>query len=655
MKTNKQTIHLFYSLAILAVFTLVLQTCSVQKTDYVISSPDKKIAVNFKVSDENKAVYNVKYADSTVLMDSRLGVVRDDGDFSDNLQLISASDEENVKDDYTLLNGKRRHCSYYGIKRVFHLKNANGQKMDIIFQVSDDGVAFRYYFPEKSDSIRKIKEETTSFHFRNGTKTWIQPMTDAKTGWNHDQPSYEQHYFQGIATGTPAPYKAGWVLPALFHYGDTWMLITETGLLRNYCGCRLQQESPQNEYFIGFPEEQESFPGGPVYPQSTLPWYTPWRVIAVGNLKTIAESTIGTDLASPAVKMDSSFIQPGKASWSWVILKDPSVVYDVQKKFIDYASDMDWRYCLIDANWDTTIGYNKIKELADYAKGKNVGLILWYNSAGSWNTVPYHPKNKLLTHEKRVKEFSKLKEMEIKGIKVDFFGGDGQSMISYYQDIFEDAAKYGLLVNCHGSTYPRGWARTYPNLMSMEAVRGGEFVTFAQDNADSLPHHSCILPFTRNAFDPMDFTPVFLYKIPNIKRTTTDGFELALSVLFLSGIQHYAEIPEGMSHMPDYVKTYMKNVPSIWDDTKFIDGFPGKWVVMARRAGDSWYVAGINGDNAPRQFMLPFPFLKDQKKGLLITDGSKDLTFDRREFEAGPQQKLQVTMKAHGGFVIKLD
>jgi alpha-glucosidase len=629
--------------------------CSAGEDEYSISSPDGKVVVFFGIS-SGKPCYRIEFSGTTILRQSELGIVREDGDFSKNLSLESVSCIETVKTGYEMIHGKKRFCSYTSNKRVFHLRNASGSKMDVIFQVSNDGVAFRYYFPEKSGEVKKIKEEVSSFSFLPGTKAWIQPMAEAKTGWCQTQPSYEEHYEQGVKTNKLPLRKAGWVFPALFNFDKYWFLITETAVDRNYCGSRLKRKSLGDEFFIGFPQGPEVYPGGPLNPQSILPWYTPWRIITVGdNLKTIVESTLGTDLANPSMIKDTSFIKPGRVSWSWVLLKDESVVYDVQKRFIDFAADMGWEYCLVDANWDTQIGYDKIKELADYAKVKNVGLILWYNSAGDWNTTPYHPKHKMLTHESRVKEFTKLREMGIKGVKVDFFGGDGQSMMAYYQDIFEDAAEFGIMVNCHGATIPRGWQRTYPNVVTMESVKGFEFVTFEQVNADLEPTHSCMLPFTRNVFDPMDFTPVCFSEVPRLRRVTTNGFELALSVIFSSGIQHFAEKPEGMASVPDYVKNFMKEVPTVWDDTCFIDGFPGKLAVLARRFKNTWYVAGINGEDVEKSLSFELPFLKSTETGIFITDGADNRSFTMRRINVTPGKTFKTKVGGNGGFVIKLE
>lgn len=258
----------------------------------------------------------------------------------------------------------------------------------------------------------------------------------------------------------------------------------------------------------------------------------------------------------------------------------------------------------------------------------------------------------MLTHESRVREFERLKAMGVAGLKIDFFGGDGQSMISYYLDIIEDAADYGFVLNFHGATLPRGWQRTYPHLMTMEAIKGLEFVTFEQKNADEQPTHASMLPFTRNVFDPMDFTPMVLDRINRIERRTTSAFELALSVLFTSGIQHYAEIPEGMAKAPNYVKAFLKRVPSVWNDTKFIDGYPGKFAVIARQGDGRWYIAGINGDVTERKLNVNLNDLPIRGSGQLITDGEGgNLSFRQSMVQLSANRKFEVTLKPHGGFV----
>jgi len=617
-----------------------------------VSSPDKHLQVTFQLTAAGEPRYSIQLDGKAVLQESRLGLVRDDVDFTRALQLVSASPVEVVRDEYELLTSKCRLNSYTASRQVFRLQSLQAQRIEIQFQVSKGGVAFRYTFPESDPTLRRIQSEASSFRFPAETKAWLQPVAVAKSGWSSTNPSYEEIYEKDIPVGTPSPTGAGWVYPALFHTGDNWLLISETGLTRNYCGTRLQSKWRDTEYGVVFPDPLESFQNGPVAPQSVLPWTTPWRLIAIGSLKTIVESTLGTDLAdkalpSIAIRADG----PGKASWSWPLLGDDQTIYATQLRFIDYAAQMGWSYTLVDALWDKQIGYDRLKDLVDYARGRNVRILVWYNSAGDWNTAPQTPRDLMLTHESRMREFERLKAIGVAGLKVDFFGGDGQSVIQYYQDILEDAARFGFLMNFHGATLPRGWQRTYPNLMTMEAVRGLEFVTFEQKNAEDEPTHAAMLPFARNVFDPMDFTPVVLDHINNIERRTSSAFELALSVLFTSGIQHYAETPEGMAKAPVYVREFLKTVPGVWDDVKFIDGYPGKFVVLARRSQNRWYIAGINAETTARKVVLNLDAL-GVREGTLITDGDGgNLSFLQQPIKLDEKREATLTLRARGGFV----
>jgi hypothetical protein len=621
-----------------------------------VASPDGRLVVDFRLTSAGAPRYAICLAGQPVLQESRLGLVREDADFSQGLRLAGQSPTTVVRDRYEILTAKRRVNTYRANRKEFHLQTAVGQRLDVIFQVSNDGVAFRYGFPGTNALTLRLKEEVSSFYFLPGTRAWLQPIAVARSGWSQANPSYEEYYEKDIPVGTPSTLGAGWVYPALFRSGDTWLLVSEVALSRNYGGTRLRSESPDGEYAVGFADPRENRSDGPVNPESKLPWLTPWRIVVVGDLKLIAESTLGIDLADgPAQPADAS-IQPGKAAWSWPLLKDGNTTYDVQKRFIDYAAAMGWRYCLIDALWDTQIGYDKVRELVDYARGRGVGILLWYNSAGDWNTTPQTPRNLLLTHESRLQEFARLKAMGVAGLKIDFFGGDGQSMIGYYLDLLEDAAPYGFLMNFHGATLPRGWERTYPHLMTMEAVRGLEYVTFEQGNADQEATHAAMLPFTRNVFDPMDFTPMVLDHIDRIERRTTSAFELALSVLFTSGIQHYAEIPEGLAKAPDYVRDFLKHVPSVWDDTKFLDGFPGKFAVLARQGEGRWYVAGINAEAAEKKLALDLNGLAVRGAGTLITDGDAgNLSFRQIPVQLSSGKQLEITLQPHGGFVLVLE
>jgi len=629
-------------------------------TPATLASPDGRLTLEFALSAEGAPTYTLSHDGQAALRASRLGIVREDADLSTGLSLAGpAPAARPVEERYELLTSKRRHHHYRANELTVPLRNSAGARLDITFRLSDDGLAFRYVFPETSTQVHRITREATTFHLPSGAQAWLQPMAVAKTGWSETNPSYEEYYERGIAAGTPSTLGAGWVFPALFRTGGTWLLVSETGLGRDSGGARLAHESPEGEYSIAYADPREVRGSGPALPESTLPWSSPWRLVVAGSLATIVESTLGTDLAPPpAVAVDPAVIVPGKASWSWPLLGDPNTTFDVQRQFIDYAADMGWRYCLIDALWDTQIGYEKLAELVAYAREKDVRILVWYNSAGDWNSAPQTPRDMLLTREGRLREFERLRQIGVAGLKVDFFGGDGQSMIAYYHDLLVDSAPFGFLMNFHGCTLPRGWQRTYPHLMTMESVRGLEFITFDQANADRAATHAAMLPFTRNVFDPMDFTPVVLDRIRNIERRTSPGFELALAVLFTSGIQHYAEIPEGMAKAPDYVRSLMREVPSVWDEVRFLDGMPGEFVVIARRAGSRWYVAGIHAGEEPRSLALDLTPLKTAgMKARLITDSADDatgsFTFTTPDLREG--RAVPVGLRARGGFVLVVE
>jgi len=628
-----------------APFALLLATPAIYAAP--LTSPDRHISVDVRVTPARTLEYSIQRDGRAVILPSRLGLQLEGADFSKDLALAATSPVKPVAEDYELATGKKRRIGYRANEQVLTVRNARGQAMDLAFRVSNDGVAFRYLVRDAGLSPKTFTAEETSFAFDANAKAWLQPMSVAQTGFANTNPSYEEHYRREIAVGTPSPLAAGWVFPALFRSGDTWVALSEANLDGSWHASRLQADSTGGVYKVGVPMAPEVFTGGGLLAQSRGELVSPWRVIALGSLATVVESTLGTDLAAPAIPFDAARVKPGHASWSWALLKDDATVFEVQKRFIDYAADMRWDYTLVDADWDRKIGYDKLGELARYAAAKGIGLLAWYNSSGPWNQTVMSPKSTLLTHEQRVLEFARLAQLGIKGVKIDFFGGDGRSMIGYYVDILNDAASAGLLVNFHGATLPRGWSRTYPNLMTAEAIRGLEFTTFTQDDEDAVPEHAAMLPFTRNLFDPMDFTPMVFGDIPKIRRVTRNGFELAESVLFLSGIQHFAETPEGMATAPGYVKDFLRELPRSWDDVKFVDGYPGRHAVIARRSGNAWYVAGFNAGLQDLALDLDLGFLAG-REGQVITDGAGERAFTQMPLSGG---KARISIKPRGGFV----
>jgi alpha-glucosidase len=617
-----------------------------------IFSPNKNISVAIWTTAEGEINYKISHKGKLVLEPSQLGLRTKQQDFSKSLKFKRVSANTVISKSYEATQGKRKNNTYKANEQVLTWQNAQNKTIQICFQLSDEGLVFKYVLPNYTNQTDYIEEEKTSFNFLASAKGWLQPMAVAKTGWEQTNPSYEEHYQKEIPVGTSESTKTGWVYPALFESENNWVLITESGLERHHSASRLHFESPNGEYRIAMPDPRETIKDNNLYTKIENNFESPWRVIAVGDLKNIVDSDLANAVVQKSNTTFPSWVRPGKSSWSWINSKDDFIVYDEQKKYIDFAADMKWKYCLIDVNWDTKIGYEKMTELSKYAQSKNVNLLLWYNSAGDWNTVGYTPKNQLLTKESRRAEFKRLQDMGVKGVKIDFFGGDGQSVIAYYIDILEDAADFELLVNFHGATLPRSWSSIYPHLMTVEAVRGFEMVTFMQEDADRQAEISSILPFTRNVYDPMDFTPMNLSKINSqVKRKTTASFELATSILFLSGIQHYAESPDGMKDVPEAIKNFLRNLPDQWEDSRFISGYPGKDVVIARKGKDKWYVAGINGENAAKNIQLDLTSFSG-KIILKIADGKEQNSFLIEDNLSN--KKITIPLQPNGGFVLMI-
>ncbi|KFZ38984.1 alpha-glucosidase [Shewanella mangrovi] len=627
----------------------LLATCSASAAWQTrFTSPDKQLSASLSLDEQGRLWYQLFHHNQPVLKPSPLGLNLNNAQFAKGLSFKKEAGQKTVQGQYELWTGKQRHVEYQANDINVSFTNPLGHTLTIEMRLSDDGLAYRYVLPEKSTDSRIVMNELTGFHFFPETKAWLQHKADAKSGWERTNPSYEEDYSQNISVETPSPTENGWIYPALYHYGNDWIAITEAGNDGHYAGSNLAQKSPDGLYQLRFPSEKEGLSNGKWLPEAKLPLHSPWRIIAVGDLNTLMSSTLGSDLAEPAKITDTAWIKPGISAWSWGLLKDESVTYPIQKEFIDYAAKMHWPYILIDVNWDQNIGYDKMAELAQYAKGKNVGLLVWYNSSGAWNGTQYTPKSQLLTHDDREREFARLQQMGIKGVKVDFFPGDGSSVMQYYQDILKDAAEHQLMVNFHGTTLPRGLQRTWPNLLTAEAVKGFEMITFFQEVADREATHIAMLPFTRNLFDPMDFTPMVLGDIPNIERKTSNGFELALPVLLTSGIQHLVTTPKQMESMPEFVKRYLRSVPGRWDESRFLGGYPGKYAVIARRAGKQWFIAGINAEKEPKTLELDLSFV-GKGQGLLIEDGASPRALVQSEVDSGVRQ---LTLKPSAGFVM---
>jgi alpha-glucosidase len=592
-----------------------------------------------------------------VVNDSPLGLVFQGQPFASALRLASAQPVKLIEEAYEAPHGKRRQCHNRANELTLSFLNTADRPMDLDLRAYDDGVAFRYRLrlPDRANSLAisvELEREVTGFALPMGAKLWAAPA-DKPTTY---APAYETYYEDGIPVGTPAPLGLGWTFPVLFQTPEgRWGLITEANVGTNYCGTRLSSRPENGLYRIELPDPAEGNGQSSVKPASTIPWEMPWRVIVVGSsLGGIVESTLVQDVCPPSRLKDASWIKPGRVAWSWWSDNPSPQDGEKQKKFVDLAAKMGWEYVLVDANWDI-MDRGNIHDVLRHAKQKGVGVLLWYNSGGPHNVVTEKPRDTLTYGPVRRFELELLKKWGVKGIKVDFFQSDKQNVIALYHDILRDAADFQIMINFHGCTLPRGWERTWPHLMSMEAVRGEECYIFDPKFPERAPVQNTITPFTRNAVGPMDYTPVG-FSDNRHPHLTTFAHELALAVLFESGWLHFADRAESYLRLPTAAKEFLKHVPVAWDDTRFIAGHPGQFVVLARRKGDTWYLAGVNGQNHPREThiqqgtWLPAGY----REFTLIGDGKNARSFATATERIDSRDGFTAKMLPYGGFVATL-
>ena len=573
-----------------------------------LTSPKGDIVVVVDVQN-GKPTYEVSLGGVQFLKPSPLGLLTNLGDFTEGLTLAGC-DSKTQHDEYWLKTTKQSHISYDATEAVCRFEKDGKRVLDIQFHITNRDVAYRYkLYPKKirggETLVAVVNGEASGFVMPDGTTTFLCPQSGPMNGFARTSPSYETSYTLDDQMG-----KNGWgngfTFPCLFKTPAGWLLLSEAGTDGDYVGCRLLNAGGSN-YKIGFPQEGEMNGFGTTSAAVSLPCETPWRTITLGTtLAPIVETTVTNDVVRPKYQASKEYVY-GKGSWSWIIGMDPSCNFDEQKRYIDFSAAMGWRSVLVDALWDVQIGYEKMAELARYGRERGVGLFLWYNSNGSWNDAPQSPKGKMDKSAARRKEMAWMKENGILGIKVDFLGGDKQPMMQLYEDILTDANEFGLQVIFHGCTLPRGWERMYPNYVASEAVLASENLHFGQGACDAEAFNACIHPFIRNTVGSMDFGGSTLNKHYNkdnqhgTTRKTSDVFALATAVLFQSSVQHFAMAPNNLEDAPAWAVDFMKQVPTNWDETRFIDGYPGKYCIMARRAGTKWFVVGITSDGTPLQ------------------------------------------------------
>jgi hypothetical protein len=624
----------------------------------VVKSPDGKLNVTVSIAN-GKPVYNISYNQKTFLENSPLGVKTNVGDFTTGLNLKPNPIQNKIDEKYELPNIKQREVHYEAKEAVFSFTKDSKPAIDVIFRVSNNNVAFQYKIhPQKELISGVVEEEASGFMLPQGTTTFLCPQSKPMTGFARSAPSYETTYALDDAMDKNG-IGEGYTFPCLFKVNNNgWVLISETGVDGNYCGSRLMGRE-KGLYTIGFPMAGENNGNGTISPGLALPGETPWRTITIGEtLAPIVATTIPFDLVKPKYKASKEY-QYTKGTWSWIIKMDNNTTFPVQKQYIDFSAALGYETILVDALWDTQIGKDKIVELAEYGKSKNVGLYLWYNSNGYWNDAPQGPRGKMDNTAIRRAEMAWMKSIGIKGIKVDFFGGDKQVTMKLYEDILTDANDFGLMVIFHGCTLPRGWERMYPNYAASEAVLASENLHFGQASCDNEATNAATHTFIRNTVGSMDFGGSALnefYNSDNIpnkgsKRRTSDVFALATAVLFQSGVQHFALAPNNLTDAPDWAIDFMKAVPTTWDEVHFLDGYPGKYAVLARRKGDKWYVAGINAQKETLTLKLKLPMIASGTALKYYADDAQ-LNGKVQNMKQKNNQEVEVKIPSNGGMLL---
>lgn len=519
------------------------------------------------------------------------------------------------KERYEMSSGKRRLCMNMSNDCTY----ISGSDT-LVIKAFNDGVAYRISANGNSAIPRQ------EFIIPDGTRRWMQTL---KTDYEGFYPMSTQGHGGSIG------------YPALIQYDDRLFgLIAESDVSHGQSGSHLDWNVGRSSYSVTDTGNPESH-------------MTPWRVLVLGSLSTIVESTLVTDLAHPSMIEDTSWIKPGVSAWIYWAYNHSSKDFEKVREYIDLAAEMRWPYNLIDWEWDVMSNGGNIEDALAYAAGKGVKANLWYNSGTSWigNGAP-GPQDRLITSEAREKEMTRLEKLGATGIKVDFFLPDGPDMIDYYLDILSDAARHHLLVDFHGCTVPRGWSRTWPNLMSMEAVYGAEWYNNNRRMTNAAPQHNATLPFTRNVIGPMDYTPCTFTDSQN-PHITTDCHELALPILFESGLQHMADRPESYLNLPKQVKDLLQELPAAWDDTRLLAGYPGEFAVIARKSNGIWYIAGINGTDKPMKITPDYNRIGGLKKKeiTLFTDNG-DKPGKGFDISSDASSALAIECPAAGGFVM---
>ena len=600
-------------------------------------SPEGRLKLVYEETEEQLPAFRVFYLTQDkpieVMHLPVVGILSTDG-IGVGLKLKENHSALHREGGYTMLTGKRRYIYYEANEYTYTFMDSLNHEIRMVFRLYNDGVAFRYEIPQLDNAL--LQDELTTYRIPEGQKRWVQSY----------DPSYERFYPESV---TGESENKHWAYPALFQVSDEmWMLISEAGIEKYHSASSLKNEGNVTDYKVALGENKKPFSGD---------WYSPWRIAIIGSLADVVESTLITDV-SPESRLNDNcpeWIQPGAVSWIYWAYNHGSNDYQIVKKYIDMAVELSLPYVLIDAEWDEMGNGGTIEDALAYARECGVKPLIWYNSSTGWikEWGAPGPHERLNDPVKREKEFAWLNEMGVVGVKIDFFAGDTQETMEYCIDLLESAAKYKLMVNFHGATIPRGWQRTYPHLMTVEGVYGAEWYNNRPILTTRAAKHNSTLPFTRNVIGPMDYTPC-TFSDSQHPHITTHAHELALPVLYESALQHLADRPESYLAQPEEVKNFLSELPTAWDETRLLAGYPGQSVVMARCKEGTWYIGGLNGTEETYVQTMDWSFLGEGNYSMLLfEDGnSKEEPWKIVQVEGKFDNFVKnLNLQPRGGFV----
>lgn len=620
-----------------------------------LASPDKKIQVSVQAT--GRLSYSVQVDGQSILTDSALGLeLGSHGSLGPEVRLVKA-ERHSTNQPWENRWGKRRQVrDHYNELRL--VLNENGAapetNFEIVFRAYDDGIAFRYVLPHGSRPIT-VTRELTEFSFKGDFPCFAGQQDGGFQG------AQEWEFKRGKLSDIKPQSIIG--LPLLVQTPGTWVALLESDL-RDWAGLWLASSTNTNSNANGVALAAKLAPrkDGEGLVKVSTRFESPWRLLLIGRQPgRLIESDLVQNLATPCQLPDTSWVKPGKMAWDHWWSGDVQMDTPTLKQYIQLAADMGWPYQLIDWQWygpfnkpDSDI--TKVNPAVDmdevrrFAKEKGVKLWVWLY----WTDVERNEAYK--------KAFALYEQWGMVGVKIDFMDRDDQDIVNWYEKITKAAAEHHLMVNFHGAFKTSGFNRTYPNQITREGILGNEYNRWS---TRVTPEHKLTLPFTRFLAGPADFTPGgFLNRQPSQfkadgKRAQVQGTragELALFVAFDSPLCCVCDHPDHYRGQPGV--DFLKIVPTVWDDTRVLEGEPGRNLVMARRSGDRWFVAALTDNNA-RDVVVKLDFLARGKWNLQLWKDAADSDVNAEHLatenrQVHPGQSINVHLAPAGGCVAVL-